>query len=69
MYQNSYIDGTKSKDNQVVRYVPDCNFLWIIDKKVRMIIKIRNKECHDYVDCEESIDNVIDDQQCRMLIR
>lgn len=41
---------------------PDCNFLWIINEKIRMAIVVCNEECKHNVDGEEAIDNVVYDE-------
>lgn len=50
------------------RYVPDCNFLGIINKKISFCVEICYKESENDINGEEAIDNVVEDEKRVLLV-
>jgi hypothetical protein len=55
------------KPNEV--YSPECNLLGIINKKIGLAVEICNKEGENDVNGKKAIDNVVDDEECILLVR
>lgn len=49
-------------------YAPHCNLFGIVDKKIRLVVEICNKESEEDVNGKETVDNVVDDKKSILLV-